>query len=194
MKALILTDGDYKTGVYDALSDLTSELLAEKGFETQIRELNRRLHSCMGCFGCWIKKPGECVISDDEMAELDRCYMNSDAVVFLSPIVFGQFSANIKNAVDRTLPNMLPFFYRRPDGSTMHPPRYKKYPALFLIGYGDGLDSEEVQLFRDITIKHRYGVNVEVYQGRADAGKVQNLFGMLDVNGGIRKGKEAQAL
>lgn len=193
MNALILMDGEYKTDVYDTLSKLTTELLVGKGFETQVRELDRGLHPCMGCFGCWIKKPGECVIKD-EMSELDRCYMNSDVVVFLSPVVFGQFSANIKNAIDRTLPNMLPFFYRRPDGSTMHPPRYEKYPALFIIGYGEGLDHEEVQLFRDITTKHRYEVGVEVFQGGADTEKIKGLFGALDVNGGIKKQKEAQAL
>lgn len=193
MKALILADGEYKTDVYGALSRLTTELLAEKGVETRVWELGRELHSCMGCFGCWVKKPGECVIQD-EMQELDRCYMNSDAVVFLSPVVFGQFSANIKNAVDRTLPNMLPFFYRRKDGSTMHPPRYEKNPALFILGYGEGLDREEAALFRDITKKHRYGVNVEVYRGEADAAKIRGLFGALDETGGIRKGKEAQAL
>lgn len=192
MKALILTDGEYKTGAYDALISLMTGLLTEKKFEIQVRELGRRLHSCMGCFGCWVKKPGECVIKD-EMAELDRRYMNSDAVIFLSPVVFGQFSANIKNAVDRTLPNMLPFFYRRPDGSTMHPPRYEKYPALFLIGYGEELDREEVQLFRDITAEHRHGVGVEVYQGGTDTEKIKKLFEVLDQNEDIR-GKEGQAL
>ncbi|MDQ7092590.1 flavodoxin family protein [Desulfosporosinus sp. PR] len=193
MKALILTDGEYKTGVYARLSKLTTELLAGKGFETQVRELGRGLHSCMGCFGCWIKKPGECVIKD-EMAELDRCYMNSEVVVFLSPVVFGQFSANIKNAIDRTLPNMLPFFYRRPDGSTMHPPRYERYPALFIIGHSEGLDQEEAQLFLDITAKHRYGVGVEVFQGEADSEKIRGLFSTLGVNGSPRRRKEVQAL
>ncbi|MFT9078273.1 NAD(P)H-dependent oxidoreductase [Ethanoligenens sp.] len=192
MNALIITDGEYKTRVYDMLSKLAMQLLAEKGFELQVRELDRSLHSCMGCFGCWIKKPGECMISD-EMAELNRCYMDSDAVIFLSPVVFGQFSANIKNAIDRALPNMLPFFYRRPDGSTMHPPRYEKSPALLIIGYGEGLDSEEVQLFRDVTEKHRYDVGVEVYQGESDTEKVRSLFGALDLSG-VRKRKEAQAL
>ena len=189
MKALIVTDEDCRTDGYRALGRLTAELLAEKGFETQVREVGRGLRPCMGCFGCWVKTPGECVIRDG-MAELDRRYMNSDAVVFLSPVVFGQFSANIKNAVDRTLPNMLPFFCRRPDGSTMHPPRYQKYPALFLIGYGEGLDPEEIRLFRDITEKHRFGVGVEVYQGAADKAKVKALFDALGAGGDARNGKE----
>lgn len=193
MNALILTDRDCKTGVYEELNGLITELFSDRGFETQTRELGPKLHPCIGCFGCWVKQPGECIIKD-EMQKLDQCYMNSDAVVFLSPVVFGQFSANIKNAVDRTLPNMLPFFYRRPDGSTMHPPRYDKYPALFIIGYGEGLDPEEAQLFRDITAKHRYGIGVEVYQDKADTEKIRSLFHVLDSTGGIREGREAQAL
>jgi multimeric flavodoxin WrbA len=193
MNALILTDGEYKTDVYDTLSTLTKELLVEKKFTIQVRELGRELHACMGCFGCWVKQPGECVLKD-EMQELDHCYMNSDAVLFLSPVIFGQFSANIKNAIDRTLPNMLPFFYRRSDGSTMHPPRYEKYPVLFIIGYSKGLDEEEVRLFRDITARHHYGVGVEVFQGAADIEKIRDLFGTLGVNIGVRKGKEMQTL
>lgn len=193
MDAWILTDEEYKTGVYDMLVQLTTELLAEKGFQPQVRELGRGLHSCMGCFGCWTRMPGECVIKD-EMQEINRCYMNSGVVVFLSPVIFGQFSANIKNAIDRTLPNMLPFFYHRPDGSTMHSPRYEKYPALFIIGCGEGLDPEEAQLFRDITEKHRYEIGVEIFQGAADAEKIRELFEKSDISSNIPKGKKAQTL
>lgn len=178
--------------MYGALRSLVEQLLTEKGCETEVRALGRSLSPCMGCFGCWVKKPGECVIQD-EMAALDRRYMNSDAVVFLSPVVFGQFSANIKNAIDRTLPNMLPFFHRRPDGSTTHPPRYEAYPSLAFIGCGEGLDEEEAQLFKDVTAKHRYG-GVEVYRGEADAEKIRRLLGALETKNSGKKGREAQAL
>ena len=44
--------------------------------------------------------------------------MTSDVVVYLCPVVFGQFSANMKYAIDRWLPNMLPYFITKDDGST----------------------------------------------------------------------------
>ena len=89
------------------------------------------------------------------MALINRQSMTSDAVFYISPIVFGQYSANVKNAIDRWLPNILPFFEIRPDGSTMHTARYKDYPQSVMIGYGEALTDEDAQLFIDITKKHR---------------------------------------
>lgn len=190
MQALVLTDGEYRTAILGSLALVVRRRLSAAGFGVRTWELGRGAHPCMGCFGCWVKTPGECVIHD-EMQEVDRLYMNSDAVIILSPVVFGHFSANIKNAIDRTLPNMLPFFYRRPDGSTMHPLRYAKYPMLYLIGYGEGLDDEETELFREITERHRYEVKVEVYRGEGDADRIETLFGTLP--GGRSVSKEVQA-
>jgi hypothetical protein len=79
-------------------------------------------------------------------------------------VVFGQFSANIKNAVDRWLPNMLPFFVTRADGSTMHPPRYPDYPKQVIIGYGDSVSGEDARLFTDITKKHRSNLDVLIWR------------------------------
>jgi hypothetical protein len=97
--------------------------------------------------------------------------MGSDVVVFLSPVIFGQFSANIKTVIDRWLPNMLPFFDKRPDGSTMHPARYEDYPNQIMIGYGEDLSEQDALLFSDITKKHRR--NVEVLIGKGSAPEIE---------------------
>jgi multimeric flavodoxin WrbA len=165
MKAVIITDKDHQTELFEKLSSLTVRFCHDKGLAIEWIGIGRNdLAFCMGCFGCWVKKPGECVIND-MMARINRSFINSDVVIYLSPVIFGQFSANIKNALDRWLPNMLPFFETRPDGSTMHPPRYEAYPALVIIGYGDALSDEDVQLFIDITRKHRNNAEVLIYQG-----------------------------
>ena len=165
MIATVITDKDYQTELFLELKKLTDTFLNNKGFETELMEIGRDdLAFCMGCFGCWVKKPGECVIND-MMAQVNRNFINSDVVIYLSPVIFGQFSANIKNALDRWLPNMLPFFETRPDGSTMHPSRYDSYPQLIIIGYEDGLSEEDGQLFIDITKKHRSNIEVMIYQG-----------------------------
>jgi hypothetical protein len=96
-------------------------------------------------------------------------------VIYLAPIVFGQFSANIKNTLDRWLPNVLPFFKKRKDGSTMHPPRYAENPAQIIIGYAKGLSSEDEKLFYDITKKHKSQVEVVVYHE-----KDEDLFKTLN--------------
>jgi len=163
MKAILVSDKEYQTKHFQGLKDLIIKFLKSKGLETEIMEVGTdNLTFCMGCFGCWIKKPGECVIND-MMAQLNRSAMNSDIVIYLSPIIFGQFSANIKNSIDRNIPNILPFFETRPDGSTMHPARYDTYPLQIIIGYGDVISAEDKQLFIDVTKKHRRNIEVLIY-------------------------------
>ncbi len=163
MKAYILSDKDYQTTAYTRLLAQVKEALS--GFDIEEKQIGRGdIHYCVGCFGCWVKTPGECVIKDD-IASINRAMMNSDVVVYLVPVVFGQFSANIKYALDRWLPNMLPFFQTRKDGSTMHPRRYESYPKQIMIGYGEHLNTEDAQLFCDITQKHRSSVDVWIDDG-----------------------------
>jgi hypothetical protein len=163
MKAYILSDRDYQTDAYTRLLTQVKNVLS--GFDIEEKQIGRGdIHYCMGCFGCWVKKPGECMIADD-IAGINHAMMNSDVVVYLCPVVFGQFSANMKYALDRWLPNMLPFFEVRKDGSTMHPRRYESYPKQIMIGNGDDLDTEDAQLFKDITQKHRASVTVLIDDG-----------------------------
>lgn len=163
MKAYILSDKDYQTDAYERLLAQVKDALT--GFDIEEKQLGRGdIHYCVGCFGCWVKTPGECVMKDD-ISSINRAMMNSDVVVYLVPVVFGQFSANIKYALDRWLPNMLPFFETRKDGSTMHPRRYESYPRQIMIGYGDHLSADDAQLFCDISQKHRSSVDLWIDDG-----------------------------
>lgn len=162
MKAFIISDDDYNTDVYKKLSTLVMDFLQKRDFEIEQKSITKgELHFCIGCYGCWTKKPGECVIND-AMVQINRTFNNSDVVVYLSPIVFGQFSPNIKNVIDRWLPNVLPLFVKKPDGTTCHPPRYPSKPKLVVIGYGNAISQEKAQLFVNV-IKHRPGVEAFVY-------------------------------
>lgn len=176
MKAFIISDSDFKTEIYEQLRNSLKEYLTAKGFDIEETSVGRdTLAFCKGCFGCWVKKPGECVINDS-MANINKAYMGSDLALYLCPVVFGQSSANMKNAIDRWLPNVLPFFIVREDGSTMHPPRYDYYPRQILIGYGDALDAEDSQLFADIIMMHRRNANAFVYE--SDSELVNTLDGL----------------
>ena len=173
MKALMITDGEFRTAQFEEMRRTLRQTLETRLFSVEETEVDRGNPTfCMGCFGCWVKKPGECVIND-KIAAINRSSMASDAVFYLCPIVFGQFSANMKNVIDRWLPNMLPFFETRPDGSTMHPPRYHDYPRHIMIGYASGLagglDAEDAQLFIDISKKHRSNIEVLIYDGDKSA-------------------------
>lgn len=153
MNVLFICDKENKTKASIDLYEKLSSLFSDKGYEGKTIEVGKKdLASCMGCFGCWIKTPGECVVND-LMTDINKSFINSDVVVYLSPIVFGQFSATMKNAVDRWLPNVLPFF-EKVNGVTKHPKRYDKDPNTIVIGYGDDLSEEEKSTFIDIN-RHR---------------------------------------
>lgn len=174
MKALLISDDAYKTAAYGSIVKQLQTYFTAKGYEVEtITVSDGMLRPCRGCFGCWVKTPGKCVIQDG-IADINRAAMTCDAHIWLCPVVFGQMSANIKDALDRWLPNMLPFFTTRIDGSTIHPPRYDQYPRQVFIGYGDGLSGEDQQLFCDIIEKHRTSVSA------VTAGKDTELAPILD--------------
>lgn len=166
-KAYLISDKEFLSEKHNQLKAQLESFFTARGFETEETLVGGDLAYCRGCFGCWIKSPGECVIRD-HMTHINNTAMTSDVVVYLCPVIFGQFSANMKNAIDRWLPNMLPFFIIRKDGSTMHPPRYKSYPKQFIIGYGDDISAEDAALFADITGKHRVGVDTLIFEGEID--------------------------
>ena len=165
MNAYLLLDDEFQTQQAKHLAELVSSMLGKRGYTVSQKAIHRdELQFCRGCFDCWTKTPGECAMKDG-IAEINRACMTSDVIVYLCPIVFGQFSANMKSAIDRWLPNMLPFFEMRKDGSTMHPPRYESYPKQIMIGYTENLSEDDAQLFVDITEKHRSNVTMLIDRG-----------------------------
>jgi multimeric flavodoxin WrbA len=168
MKALVLSDVAYMNAAHQMIIQTLTDYLASYGMTVETETVSQEtITDCIGCFGCWTKTPGECAIQDD-LFVINRKMMLSDFVVYLCPIVYGQCAANMKTAIDRWLPNMLPFFITRRDGSTMHPARYESYPSQLMIGYSDHFDESEAQLFSDITLKHREGVQVVLWHDSVD--------------------------
>lgn len=165
MNAYIISDAEFLTPRQQELKALLVDYFTQNGYTISEKTLQRdELAFCRACFDCWVKTPGECIMRDG-IVEINRNCMTSDAVVYLCHVVFGQFSANMKYAIDRWLPNMMPFFMTRKDGSTMHTSRYDTYPAQVFLGYGEQLSEREMQLFADINHKHRSSVCVILDRG-----------------------------
>jgi len=103
------------------------------------------VRSCTGCFSCWLKTPGECVISDDAVA-ICREYVNADFVLLASPMIMGFVSAVLKRAMDRVVPLVLPYF-EFVNGEMHHAGRYEEYPRLgLLIEKSAETDDEDIGL------------------------------------------------
>jgi multimeric flavodoxin WrbA len=94
-----------------------------------LRELDLRY--CTGCFGCWVKTPGECVTSDDG-PRLRKAILDSDFTLWAAPLVMGFPSAKLKQAMDKSIPLLEPYF-EVVHGEAHHKARYGHYPLFGLL-------------------------------------------------------------
>lgn len=92
----------------------------------------KTIKNCIGCFGCWVKTPGKCVIKDD-MEELLAKFISSDFVVFASPLYFDNVTGIMKNFFDRLIPLIDPHIDVDDNGENVHSKRYIKYPKIIAI-------------------------------------------------------------
>lgn len=92
--------------------------------------------SCVGCFGCWVKTPGRCVIAD-RAACIPALFARSDQVVVVSPLTWGGYSRNVKAVLDRSIGYLLPFF-RTVNGEMHHRMRHDHAFAFDVLFYGEG--------------------------------------------------------
>jgi len=104
------------------------------------------LAHCTGCFGCWVKTPGNCVASD-EGRKIIQSVIQSDMTILYSPVTFGGYSSVLKIIVDRFIPLVLPFFGHY-HGETHHTRRYSRYPRLVGIGVRHHAKSDKDELFK----------------------------------------------
>ena len=113
------------------LSGLTAAL---KGNDHQVNHFllkDQDIHHCTGCFKCWVQTPGMCVF-DDDSREINRAVINSDFVLFASPLVMGFSTSVLKKKMDRMIPLVHPYL-DIVEGEIHHLPRYDRYPLFGLL-------------------------------------------------------------
>ena len=147
-KIAIILDGSKRDdNAAHVLRELVVQEMASLGWQVRSLPLARmHLVHCTGCFGCWIKTPGECVIKDDAH-KVARDFIQSELVVFFTPVLFGGYGPELKKALDRMICLVSPFFMKI-DGETHHQPRYAKYPIIVGIGLLPCEDPDSAQIFR----------------------------------------------
>ena len=96
---------------------------------------------CVGCFGCWVKEPGQCVIKDgyEHMGELIH---KADEVVIMSKYTYGGFSSFVKNVVDRSIGYVLPYFEIF-EGEMHHKKRYPEEKNITFVFRGIDLSDAD---------------------------------------------------
>ena len=104
------------------------------------------IRSCTGCFSCWHRTPGQCVIKDgyDNMGYLVH---HAEEVHIISCYTYGTISSFVKNVFDRSLGYVLPQF-EIVNGESHHQKRYDEDKPFTFIFYGPELTEAEQESAR----------------------------------------------
>ncbi|MDR2967729.1 MAG: flavodoxin family protein [Methanobacteriaceae archaeon] len=152
MKTLILCDRESLSYEKLNLASKVEKILEKSKSEVETITLNGdEINPCKGCFKCWVKTPGLCIMRNDCGNTVARKEIQSDVVVFISKITYGGYSYDIKSFLDRSIPNISPFF-EIVNGEMRHKMRYKRFPIMITIGYGP-CTNQEYQTFINLA-KH----------------------------------------
>ncbi len=142
MRSLVLNGSRSEDHTGNRVSDYLADILRMSGHQVDLITIrDEEIAGCLGCFGCWLKTPGVCVI-DDAGRDLPGRVIQSDLLFLVTPIVYGMYSPELKKAMDRyACPILLPFFTKI-EGEVHHPGRYDSYPKITAIGILPGPDAE----------------------------------------------------
>ena len=96
---------------------------------------------CQGCFGCWTKHPAECVMQDS-LHQSCRILGQADELVIVTKNLYGEYSPQVKNILDRSIGSSTPFSTYR-GGQMHHTLRYGKHSLWKVLVYGDITEAEQ---------------------------------------------------
>ena len=124
---------------------------AAKAFDFKDAEViknNGKIKNCIGCFGCWTRTPGECIIHDG-YENMGKLLSKCDRLIIISRSCFGGYSPFVKNVFDRSISYVLPDFEIR-GGEMHHTRRYDNVIEIELYMYGENITEEEKKTAENI--------------------------------------------
>ena len=102
-----------------------------------INIIEKQIAPCRGCFGCWERGDGHCVIRDDQNGILDL-YRNADVIIWSFPLYCYAMPSHMKAVLDRTIPLVRMAMVQEKDGTVRHEALvdFSKIHTLVITGCG----------------------------------------------------------
>ncbi|SHJ88163.1 hypothetical protein SAMN02745163_02799 [Clostridium cavendishii DSM 21758] len=150
MAVLVLNSINKDVDYYKRIKDVVTEELELSGSGKLVNVEESNIGNCVGCFGCWIKTPGECVLQDEGNI-IAKEVIEAKKVILITEISFGSYSSITKKVIDRLMPNVTPLF-KLINKETQYKKRYENYPEMVVIAVSDE-DEPEKELFKNIVSK-----------------------------------------
>lgn len=121
MKILVLNGSPKKKSDTFRLTDAFLRGM-NKHHEHEVNIINvieKNIAPCKGCFGCWEKLDGHCVIQDDQNHILDL-YRSADVIIWSFPLYCYGMPSHLKAVLDRTIPLVKMDMVQKEDGTVRH--------------------------------------------------------------------------
>jgi hypothetical protein len=114
----------------------------------RVRLAGLKIHQCVGCFDCWMKRPGRCRLRDDG-AQIVAAVAQSELLVFASTIHMGFTSALLKRATDRIVPLLTPYIELL-EGECHHSMRYGRGLDVALLLERNDASDEDLRVVANV--------------------------------------------
>ena len=118
------------------------------------------IKNCIGCFSCWVKSPGKCIIRDDAI-KIYTLLAQSEHLIYISKVKYGCYDTKMKTYLERTIP-IQQAFIRLYHNETHHVQRNVAYKKAIIIAYGNIEDAEK-EIFKALVARNSHNMNFESY-------------------------------
>lgn len=146
-----------------------------KDDDSVVVSANNTVRNCIGCFGCWIKTPGNCVIKDS-FSDMGELISKCSQLIIISKCSYGGYSPYVKTVIDRGLSYVHPYFQIR-NNEMHHRRRHTNVFETTVYFYGNNILDQEKE-----TAKKIVQGNVVNYDGKLNS---VNFVENIDSIGGM---------
>lgn len=122
-----------------------------------------KISNCIGCYSCWTKTPGKCIIRDDAVKIYPKIAV-SNRVLYISKVKYGSYDTVMKTMLERAIP-VQQAFIRLLHGETHHVQRAVAPKNATIIGYGD-ISDEEKGIFTQLIERNSRNMCFESFRVR----------------------------
>lgn len=134
--------------IHDLPPELAEQVLGIPSHGVRVVSDDGTARPCVGCFGCWVKTPGQCVIRD-RYGDMGKLFAECEEVVLVSRCFYGGFSPFVKNILDRSIPYIHPYFVIK-NKEMHHRPRYDRQIKISALFYGPDITEREKDTARSL--------------------------------------------
>lgn len=145
--------------IHDLSNEEWQKISNKNKSEKVISKSDGDIKKCIGCFGCWLKTPGQCVIKD-ELQKMGEWLSKTEKLTVISKCSFGGYSAFVKNVFDRFSAYILPYFEIR-HGEMHHKSRYTNKIEFNVVFYGDDITEDEKKTARELVMANSLNFNMK---------------------------------